>query len=69
MLAWSIGSGLAIGYVLTAFALTAGTIMIRSEDVELEKRFGAEYAAYRKRVPAVLPRLPRRRPSRKTMPS
>ncbi len=56
MLAWSIGSGLAVSYVLTAFAVATGTIMIRLEDAELEKRFGLEYAAYRQRVPAVIPR-------------
>jgi protein-S-isoprenylcysteine O-methyltransferase Ste14 len=58
MLAWSIGSGLAICYVLAALAIVTGAIMIRLEDAELEKRFGAEYVAYRERVPAVLPRLP-----------
>jgi protein-S-isoprenylcysteine O-methyltransferase Ste14 len=29
--------------------------MIRMEDAELERRFGDEHAAYRNRVPAVLP--------------
>jgi protein-S-isoprenylcysteine O-methyltransferase Ste14 len=31
--------------------------MIRMEDAELEKRFGTEFAAYRRRVHAVLPKL------------
>jgi len=57
MLAWSIGSGLADCYVLTALAIATGAIMVRMEDAELEKRFGAEYVAYRKRVPALLPRF------------
>ena len=57
MLAWSVGTGLAVCWVLTGFALVTGTVMIQMEDAELEKRFGEEYAAYRKSVPAVLPRV------------
>ncbi len=56
MLAWSIGTGLAVCYGLTVFALVTGAVMIRMEDEELEKRFGEEYAAYRRQVPTVLPR-------------
>jgi protein-S-isoprenylcysteine O-methyltransferase Ste14 len=56
MLAWSIGTGLAVGWGLTAFAVITGAVMIRMEEAELEKRFGAEYVAYRKEVP-MLPRL------------
>jgi protein-S-isoprenylcysteine O-methyltransferase Ste14 len=37
--------------------MVTGAVMIQMEDAELEKRFGEEYAAYRKRVPAVLPRV------------
>jgi len=59
MLAWSMGSGLMVCYGLTAFAIITGGLMIRMEDKELEQRFGEEYAAYRKRVPAVLPRFGR----------
>jgi hypothetical protein len=57
MLAWSIGTGLAVCWLLTAFAVLTGAIMIRMEDAELEKRFGEEYAVYRNHVPAVLPRF------------
>ena len=57
MLGWSAGTGLAVCWLLTGFAVITGALMIRMEDAELEKRFGEEYAAYRKRVPAVLPRL------------
>jgi protein-S-isoprenylcysteine O-methyltransferase Ste14 len=57
MLAWSIGTGLAVCYGLTAFAILTGWIMVRMEDKELEQRFGPAYAAYRKRVPAVFPRV------------
>ncbi len=55
MLAWSVGTGLAVCWMLTAFAIVTGTVMIRMEDAELEKRFGAEFATYRQRVHAVLP--------------
>jgi protein-S-isoprenylcysteine O-methyltransferase Ste14 len=57
MLAWSIGTGLAVCWALTAFAVVTGFVMIRMEEAELEQRFGDEYLAYRKRVPAILPRL------------
>jgi protein-S-isoprenylcysteine O-methyltransferase Ste14 len=55
MFGWSLGTGLAVCYGLTIFAAITGAIMIRMEDRELEKRFGAEYIAYHERVPAVLP--------------
>jgi protein-S-isoprenylcysteine O-methyltransferase Ste14 len=55
ILAWSLGSGLAVCYGLTAFAAVTGAIMIRLEDRELEQRFGEAYREYRRRVPAVLP--------------
>jgi protein-S-isoprenylcysteine O-methyltransferase Ste14 len=57
MLAWSVGTGLLICYVLTVFAVISGAIMVRLEDRELEQRFGEEYRAYRQRVPAILPRI------------
>jgi len=59
MLAWSVGTGLAVCYGLTAFAVLTGWIMISTEDTELEARFGAEYIAYKQRVPAVWPKLAR----------
>jgi protein-S-isoprenylcysteine O-methyltransferase Ste14 len=57
MLAWSLGTGLAVCWALTAFAMVTGAVMIRMEDAELEKRFGDAYRAYRNSVPAVLPRV------------
>lgn len=57
MLAWSVGTGLVVCWALTAFAIATGAVMIRMEDAELEKRFGAEFAAYRHKVHAVLPKL------------
>lgn len=55
MLAWSLGTGLAVLYALTAFAAVTGLIMIRLEDKELEQRFGEEYRRYRSQVPALIP--------------
>jgi protein-S-isoprenylcysteine O-methyltransferase Ste14 len=57
MLAWSIGTGLLVCWLLTAFAIATGAVMIRMEDAELEKRFGEEYRQYRSTVPTVLPRV------------
>lgn len=56
MLAWSVGTGLAVCYALTVFAILTGAFMIRKEEAELEQRFGEEYRQYRQRVPAILPR-------------
>jgi protein-S-isoprenylcysteine O-methyltransferase Ste14 len=56
MLAWTIGTGLAVCFALTAFAILTGAIMIRKEDAELEARFGEPYRLYRNQVPAVIPR-------------
>src|SRR5215469_521739 len=57
MLAWSIGTGLLVCWILTAFALGTGAVMIRMEDMELERRFGKEFLDYQGRVPAILPRI------------
>lgn len=57
MLAWSVGTGLAVCWALSAFAIVTGTIMIRMEDQELEDRFGEEYRQYRSSVPALVPKI------------
>jgi protein-S-isoprenylcysteine O-methyltransferase Ste14 len=57
MLAWSLATGLAVCWALTAFAAVTGAIMIQMEDRELEKRFGEKYRQYRSTVPAVLPKI------------
>lgn len=57
MLAWSLGTGLAVCWGLTAFAIVTGAVMIRLEDAELEHRFGDSFRAYRRNVPAVVPRF------------
>jgi protein-S-isoprenylcysteine O-methyltransferase Ste14 len=55
MLAWSLGTGLAVCYTLTGFAVVTGAIMIRLEDRELEQRFGEPYRDYRRKVSSILP--------------
>lgn len=55
MLAWSLGTGLLVCWLLTALAIVTGAVMIRMEDAELEKRFGERYRRYRNSVPAVFP--------------
>ena len=57
MLAWSVGTGLAVCWGLTAFAAATGALMIRMEDAELEQRFGDAYRMYHNSVPAVIPRV------------
>ena len=57
MIAWGIGTGLAVCWLLTVFAIGTGAVMIRMEDAELEKRFGDEFRRYRVSVPAILPRI------------
>ncbi len=57
LIGWSIGTGLIVVYALTAFGVITGAIMIGMEERELEERFGEPYHEYRRRVPAVIPRL------------
>ncbi|MGA2904775.1 MAG: isoprenylcysteine carboxylmethyltransferase family protein [Candidatus Korobacteraceae bacterium] len=56
---WCVGTGLIPLYILAAFAILTGTLMITIEDRELESRFGDQYRAYRRSVPAVIPRFAR----------
>jgi protein-S-isoprenylcysteine O-methyltransferase Ste14 len=57
MLAWSVGTGLVVCWLLTAVAIATGAMMIRMEDAELERRFGREFIQYRGRVGALWFRL------------
>jgi len=57
MLAWSMGTGLAVCYGLTAFAVVSSVAMIQLEDKELEQRFGDQYRRYKNTTPAILPRV------------
>ena len=59
MLAWSVGTGLLVCWLLTGFAIVTGAVMIQMEDDELASRFGAEYDVYREHVSAVVPRFRR----------
>jgi protein-S-isoprenylcysteine O-methyltransferase Ste14 len=59
MLAWSVGTGLAVCFALTMLTIVTGVVMIRAEDAELERRFGESYRSYRESVPAIFPRLRR----------
>lgn len=63
MVAWSVGTGLAVCYGLTIFTILTGAVMIRLEDTELQQRFGDAYREYKKRVPAVLPSVDARLPA------
>ena len=57
LLGWTIGTGLVVLWLLLVFAVITGAFMIRSEERELASRFGEEYRAYQRRVPAILPRF------------
>ena len=59
VLGWCVGTGLIPLYALALFAIITGSFMITLEDRELEARFGEQYRAYRRSVPAVIPRLRR----------
>ena len=57
LLALSLATGLAVLYALLLYIVAADLVLIRLEDSELERRFGDTYRDYRRRVPALLPRL------------
>jgi protein-S-isoprenylcysteine O-methyltransferase Ste14 len=57
MLAWSIGTGLLVCWLLTGFAIATGAVMIRMEDAELERRFGDQFRRYRSDVSGILPKF------------
>lgn len=57
VIGWSVLSGSLAVYCLGAFGVLTGAVMLRLEDRELESRFGDPYREYRRRVPAIFPRL------------
>lgn len=57
LVGWSLGTGLAVIYGLTGFAIITGAVMIRMEDDELQRRFGEPFRQYRDSTPLVMPRL------------
>ena len=54
---FAVASGLTIVYILLAFAIVTGAIMVRAEEKELAARFGEPYLEYRSRVPAIIPKI------------
>jgi len=58
VMGWTLATGSLALCGLLVFAAITGTIMIRQEDAELEKRFGDAYRQYRDSVPALLPKFP-----------
>ena len=59
MVAWSLGTGLLVCWLMSGFAIVTGAVMIRMEDAELETRFGEAFTEYRRSVGAVLPKAHR----------
>ena len=57
LLGWTIGTGLVVLWFLLVFAVITGVFMVRSEERELEARFGEGYREYQRRVPAIITRL------------
>ncbi len=57
MLGWLVLAQTRAVAALLVGAVATGVLMIRAEDSELECRFGEAFREYRKRVPAVLPRI------------
>lgn len=57
LLGWTIAIGTISLYILSAFAIFTGAFMIHLEDNELEARFGDAYREYRRKVPAILPKI------------
>ncbi len=57
MLGWLVLAQSRAVLALLVWGVATGALMIRAEDAELERRFGETFRAYRRRVPAVIPRI------------
>lgn len=57
MLGWCFLTATVATFALTAFAFLTGIFLVRTEDAELERRFGDEFREYKKSTPAILPGL------------
>lgn len=55
--ALTVGSGSVALFALWGFAVATGTVMIVLEERELVARFGDQYRAYQRSVPAVIPAI------------
>ncbi|HZQ90494.1 MAG TPA: isoprenylcysteine carboxylmethyltransferase family protein [Terriglobales bacterium] len=56
LMALTAAAGTIALFAMLAFAIATGILLIRAEDAELERRFGDEFRAWKRRVPhAVLP--------------
>jgi protein-S-isoprenylcysteine O-methyltransferase Ste14 len=59
LLGWALLANYGAGYVAVLFTVAVIASVIPLEERELAARFGADYEAYRRRVPALVPRLRR----------
>lgn len=57
LLGYALLSNYLAAYVVWAFVAIATALLIPLEERELAARFGADYEEYRRRVPALMPRL------------
>lgn len=57
VLGWALLANYVAGYLAVLTVVAALAVVIPLEERELAQRFGAEYDDYRRRVPAVVPRL------------
>jgi protein-S-isoprenylcysteine O-methyltransferase Ste14 len=56
LMALAVAAGTVALYAMLVFAVITGVFLIRTEDSELERRFGDEFRAWKRRVPhAILP--------------
>ncbi len=57
MLGWCFLTATVATFALTGFAIITGIFLVRTEDAELERRFGSEFREYKSVTPAILPRF------------